>query len=191
MNTLQTIISQFDWRILDAIQTLRSGFLDSFMPKVTVLGNAGIFWILLSLLLICYPKTRKCGLTMALALAAALVLGNFILKPGVARLRPFLADTSIALLIPPPEDFSFPSGHTYAGIASAIVLWRYNWKVGIPAMVLAILIAFSRMYLQVHFPTDILGGVILGILCAALAIWLAGLLEKRRQNTVSKIRKDE
>lgn len=168
------IINQFDWGLLDAIQGLRTEFLDLIMSRITVLGNAGIFWILLTLLLLYVPKTRRCGITMAVALAVTLLLGNCLLKPGIARLRPFLADESITLLIPAPMDFSFPSGHTYAGIASALVLWRYHWKAGLPAMLLAVLIAFSRVYLQVHYPSDVLGGIALGVLSAVFAIWLTG-----------------
>lgn len=180
MDSILNLISRFDWWLLDAIQHLRSDFLDFLMPKITALGNAGILWILLTLVLLCIPKTRKCGFAMALALVLSLVLGNLVLKPWVARLRPFLENSQIILLIPPPLDFSFPSGHTYAGIASALVLWRFHRRLGIPAMIAAVLIAFSRMYLQVHFPTDILGGILLGTLCAALSVWIVERFCRRK-----------
>mgnify|MGYP000402857128 CR=1 FL=1 len=111
------------WEIdfLNAVQhLLRNEFLDVIMPFISALGNAGIFWILLTLVLLIIPKTRKTGLASAIALLIMLVTGNMIMKPLVARLRPFTVNTAIELLIPPPLDFSFPSGHTFASFASAI-----------------------------------------------------------------------
>ena len=163
-------ILHLDWQILSAIEKLHCNFLDFLMPKLTMLGNYGILWIVLALVLLCIPKTRRCGCALAIALVLALLLGNCLLKPLIARLRPFAQNPAIALLIPSPEDFSFPSGHTYSAVASALVIWQSNRKWGITAMVLALGIAFSRMYLMVHFLTDILGGILLGALCAFLAI---------------------
>ena len=105
------------WEIefLNSIQhLLRNEFLDAVMPFISSLGNAGIFWILLTVVLLIIPKTRKAGVASAIALVLMLVTGNMILKPLIARLRPFTVNTAIELLIPPPSDFSFPSGHTFA-----------------------------------------------------------------------------
>ena len=170
-------ILQFDWHLLDAIKNLHTPFLDIWIPKFTILGNGGMIWILLACVLLCFPKTRRCGQTLAISLILIFLLGNCLLKPLVARPRPFMLNPELSLLIPSPTDFSFPSGHTYAGIAATVVLWHHNPKWGISALVPALLIAFTRLYLMVHFPTDILGGIILGVVCGSVAIWIT---KKRR-----------
>ena len=170
------------WEIdfLNAVQhLLRNEFLDVIMPFISALGNAGIFWILLTLVLLIIPKTRKTGLASAIALLIMLVTGNMIMKPLVARLRPFTINTAIELLIPPPLDFSFPSGHTFASFASATAIMKNNRRFGIPALILAACIAFSRLYLYVHYPTDVFFGLIFGVLAGLAGCWLANRLEPR------------
>ena len=102
-----------------------------------------------------------------------------ILKPLIARLRPFTVNTAIELLIPPPSDFSFPSGHTFASFASATAILKNNRRLGIPAIILAVLIAFSRLYLYVHYPTDVFFGLLLGILAGLIGNFAAGKLSSR------------
>ena len=162
--------------LLDQIQQyLANDFLNLLLPRVSSLGDAGLIWIVLSVLLLLFPKTRKAGLASGIALLFMLVTGNMILKPLVARLRPFAVNTAVELLIPPPTDFSFPSGHTYASFASASAIFRNSRRIGIPALILASLIAFSRLYLYVHYPTDVLFGILLGI----LAGWIGNRLSER------------
>ncbi|MBQ7920580.1 MAG: phosphatase PAP2 family protein [Lachnospiraceae bacterium] len=138
------------------------------MVFITTLGNAGIFWICLGLLLLAVPRTRKCGGCMLLSMALTFILGNLILKNMVARPRPFTVATDIVLKIPQPGEYSFPSGHTMNSFTAATTVFLFYKKSGIAAFVLAALIAFSRMYLFVHYPTDILGGIVLGIVDALL-----------------------
>ena len=166
------------WEInlLDQIQQhLANDFLNALVPRISSLGDEGLIWIALSILLLLFPKTRKAGLASGIALLFMLITGNMILKPLVARLRPFTVNTAVELLIPPPTDFSFPSGHTYASFASASAIFRNNRKIGIPALILASLIAFSRLYLYVHYPTDVLFGILFGI----LAGWIGNLISNR------------
>ena len=169
MEIFSFLAEAFDLPILDWIAGhLRCGFLDAVMPAVTALGNGGIFWIALALLMLALPKYRRAGLAMSIALVLGLVVCNLTLKPLVARIRPYDYQLlhfgkSISLLIAAPHDFSFPSGHTIASFEGATALLLYNRKLGVPAMVLAALIAFSRLYLYVHYPTDVLTSVILGI----------------------------
>lgn len=166
----------FEFMILDWIQTLRTPFGDVFMPFVSSLGNTGIVWIVLALILLIFPKTRRAGVFVALALIFDLLLCNILIKPLVARPRPFVVDPTIELLIPAPAEYSFPSGHTAVSFAAVTALFLDGKKwLWIPALVLAVLIAFSRMYLYVHYPTDILGGILVG----ALAGYLGALLGKR------------
>ena len=153
----------FEFVILDTIAKLHNEFLDTFLPIITSFGNAGIGWIVLSLLLLCIPKYRKAGLSMALALLFCLLIGNLTLKPLVARMRPYSYFPDMTLLIPPQKDFSFPSGHTFASFAAATALFLHHKKEGAAAYILAVVIAFSRLYLYVHFPSDVLAGLILGV----------------------------
>lgn len=172
------ITQVFDLPILDWIaENLWCPFLDAVMPAITHLGDAGAVWILLAAVLLCFPKHRKTGLSMALALLIGLVVCNLTLKPLVARMRPFDYQLlhfgkEIPLLISAPTDYSFPSGHTNASFAAATALLLRNRKLGVPAMVLAALIAFSRLYLYVHYPTDVLASVVLGASVALAATYL-------------------
>ena len=162
----------FDLPILDWIQAnLQSGFMDKFMPFITKFGDEGIFWMVWAALLLIFPKTRKTALGMAFAMVIGLVVCNITLKPLVARIRPYdlqleYFGVTIQLLGERMHDFSFPSGHTIASFEAATVLLKNSKKMGIPAMILAVLIAFSRLYLYVHYPTDVLCSVVLGILFA-------------------------
>ncbi len=167
----------FELKFLDFIaENLRCGFLDFVMPKITLLGNAGIFWIILAVLLLIPKKTRRAGLAMGIALILGLIVCNITLKPLVARIRPYDVKGILPYLIEVQHDFSFPSGHTTASFEGATAIFLYNKKWGIAALVLAALIAFSRMYLYVHYPTDILVGVILGVLFAYIGKRLSNLL---------------
>lgn len=170
--------------ILDFIQEyIRNALLDVIMPAVSTLGNAGIIWILLTIVLLVYKKTRRTGAILAAALLVDVFLCNGLIKPLVARTRPFVLNPSIKLLVTMPKDYSFPSGHTAASFASVTALFlareKLLWK---PALILACLIAFSRLYLYVHFPTDVLAGIILGILAGVAGYLIVKGLENRIQN---------
>ena len=152
--------------ILDFIQSsMRTGFMDYIMPIISHMGDAGLIWIVLSIGLIIHKKTRKIGLVIIIALVLNGIICNIILKPMVGRIRPFDVNTSIKLLINKPSDFSFPSGHTSASFVVASVLFFRKSKLFVPSLILGILIGFSRLYLYVHYPSDVLAGLILGIVC--------------------------
>ena len=171
---------QFELSVLDNIQSyLRCDFLDAAMPIISMLGNVGAIWIVCAVVLLVIPKTRKVGVILAVSLAIEALCCNVILKPLVARIRPFDVNTAVQLLISPPKDFSFPSGHTGAAFAAASALFFSKNRLWIPSLVLAILIAFSRLYLYVHYPTDVLGGILLGILSGWLGYTLVGLIKKK------------
>ena len=165
---------EFEFAILDGIQEIFGGpFFDFLMPKITVIGNAGIGSIILSLILICIPKYRKTGIAMAIALAVSLVVGNLLMKPLIGRVRPCDINTAFPLLIERPHDGSFPSGHTYGTVLAAVVLYlRESKRFWIPAAVIALLVAFSRMYLYVHYPTDILGGIVMGLIFGFVGVYV-------------------
>ena len=156
----------FEFQILDKLQTIHTPLLDRFMVAITKLGDAGIVWIILTVILLLIPKTRKSGVYMAVALIADLIICNVILKPIVARIRPYSINQTVQLLVTPLKDYSFPSGHTAASFASVSALYFAGRKrMAAGALIVSVLIAFSRMYLYVHYPTDVLGGMIVG--CAA------------------------
>lgn len=168
----------FDLPILDWIaENIHCAFLDTVMPLITMLGDAGIFWIALSVLFLLFPKHRKIGLGMGAALLMGVLVCNVTMKPLFARIRPYDYQLehfgrTIQLLVATPHDFSFPSGHTLASFEAATVLLINNRKLGIPAMILAVLIAFSRLYLYVHYPTDVIFSVFMGIGFAFLGNFL-------------------
>ena len=165
-----------DFMILDWIQGhLRCGWMDWLMPKITFLGEAGLIWIVILLLFLWMKTRRKCGWKMAVSLVICLLLGQFILKNIFARPRPCWINTAVEMLVKVPKDYSFPSGHSMSGISSAFIILLDDRRVGIPACILAVVIAFSRLYLYVHFPTDVLAGAVMGIL---LAIAVDKIVEK-------------
>ncbi len=169
--------NSFEIELLHDLQdAVQCDFLDWFMPIVTSLANAGIFWILLAIVLLCFKKTRKVGLTMGIALVIGLLVGNLTLKPLTARIRPYDFDPSITLLIPPEHEFSFPSGHTLASFEGAVSIFAYNRNFGIAALIFAALIAFSRLYLMVHYPIDVITGAILGSAFAVAAVKITALI---------------
>lgn len=157
-------ITSLDFSLLYAIQEhIRCAFLDVLMPFFSWLGNYGAVWILLGLVLCIWPKHRKKGVFVLCVLLLGLLIGNLLLKNLVARPRPCWLDESVALLIPRPGDYSFPSGHTLSSVSAATVLLFCHRRMGIAAAVLALLIAFSRLYLFVHFPSDVLFAMLLGV----------------------------
>ena len=151
------------------------------MVAITKLGDAGIVWIILTVILLLIPKTRKSGVYMAVALIADLIICNVILKPIVARIRPYSINQTVHLLVTPLKDYSFPSGHTAASFASVSALYFAGRKrMAAGTLIVSVLIAFSRMYLYVHYPTDVLGGLIIGLLCGWIADMIIQKVMKKR-----------
>lgn len=170
--------------VLDWIQLhLRCAFLDAVLPAVSRLSDHGEIWIVLAAVLLLFRRTRPAGLALSCALVLDLVACNMVLKPLIGRVRPFAVNPAAELLVRPPMDASFPSGHTAASLASASALWTAGSPLWRPALGLAVVIALSRLYLYVHWPTDVLGGAVLGIAVGWLGARLAekgGTLRKGR-----------
>ena len=165
----------FDFWILNFLQQFRSPFMDGFMILMTRLGDNGYIWIALTIVLLCFKKTRKLGVLMTIGLLIELFICNVGLKPLVHRTRPFDV-VPFDVIIKRPTDYSFPSGHTGASFVCATILYRMKQKGWILALLLSILIAFSRLYLFVHYPTDVLGGMILGM---CIGVFLVTIVEKK------------
>ena len=187
MELLSYLAEHFDLPILNWIAAhLWCPFLDAVMPVITLLGDAGAFWIGIAVVLLCIPKYRKVGLGMGAALILGLLVCNVTMKPLIARIRPYdyveqNLGYTIKLLIEAQHDFSFPSGHTIASFEAAVALTIRHKKLGAAALVLAVLIAFSRMYLYVHYPTDVLAGAVLGITFGFLAVSIVNAIDKKRK----------
>lgn len=164
--------------ILHAIQNIHSNLLDSIMVFITTLGNGGIIWIALAMIFLFTKKYRKCGIAMMVALLLAFIFGNVILKNIFERPRPSWIDNSIMLLIKNPKDFSFPSGHSFASFAGATAIFLYHKKEGMAALILAALIAFSRLYLFVHYPSDVILGSVFGVIAAVVATMIVNKYTK-------------
>lgn len=165
-----------DLAILYGIQqVIGCPFLDALMPVITACGDHGLIWIVVGIVLLIIPKTRRWGVTLLVTLGITWVICEFGVKELLARPRPFVVDPSYVLLIAPPSGCSLPSGHTLTAFIAATVLTRApiarGWKVA--AWVAAIAIAFSRLYLFVHFPTDVLAGAVIGVLAGLLGVYIS------------------
>lgn len=181
MESFQDI--EFD--ILFYLQSLHNPILDKIMVNITSLGNLGAIWFIISIVLMIIKKYRRYGVLLFVTLALTGFLGSFVIKPLVARARPCDVFRDVDTLIKHPGGFSFPSGHTYLSFAAATVIYFMNKKLGVLAVILAAVIGFSRMYLFVHFPSDVAVGALLGVVVALFNI----SIYKAFQNKGKHIRK--
>ncbi len=177
---LQTLLN-IDGGLLLLIQEyVRNPILDNIMIFITNLGNGGMIWIAATVILLIPKKTRKIGIMSAVALLGSLIINNNILKNIVQRPRPYVTFTDLRILIPTPSEFSFPSGHTSSSFAAASVFYTHlPKKIGVPAVILAGLIGLSRLYVGVHYPTDVIAGILMGIFLGYLAEILVNTFSKK------------
>lgn len=160
--------------------------MDFLMPKITLLGNGGAIWILAVVILLCTKKYRRQGVLLLAGLVVGVLVGNVCLKHLITRPRPCWLDSSVQLLIANPTDYSFPSGHALSSVIGATVLTKTNRCIGYAAIPLAALIAFSRLYLYVHFPSDVLAAAVLGVVIGELAFRYGNrLLDRHKLLTVN------
>lgn len=167
------------------------GFFDWFFPNFTHLGDEGLLFIALGLIFLLFAKTRKAGMSSLIALLFGLFLTNMFLKVLIARPRPYVDELGIFNHFwqvighgLESEGGSFPSGHTTSAFAAmTAVFWaldkRYSWT----GFILAGLLAFSRIYVHVHYFSDILGGILVGFLAGSLAFLLINLIYKKLEKT--------
>ena len=185
LNWLNMLAESFDLPILDWIAAnLQSSVMDKIWPIITLFGEGGIFWIACAVLMLCFRKTRKAGFSMAVALLLGVLVCNVTMKPLIARPRPYDYQLEhfgkeIVLLISRQSDFSFPSGHTIASFEAATALLLYKKRIGIPALILACLIAFSRLYLYVHYPSDVIFSIVFGIIFGILGTTIVNGIYKK------------
>ena len=167
--------------------TLRTDVLNQILIAYTNIGEAGILWIVLGLVLLCMKKHRRAGFGVLAGLLTCLVLNEGILKNLVGRPRPFALLENLAILIEAPGSFSFPSGHSATSGAVAAVLWREDRKLFCFILPFTILMALSRLYVGVHYPTDVIFGFLSGLLYGgALQVGMMKVLAKWRQKQPKK-----
>lgn len=163
-------IQNLDVALLQMIQALQTDSLNKLMVFITHLGDYGILWISVSLLLFINKKTRKIGLSALISLAVCALIVNVFLKPIVHRIRPFDMITEFQILIKKPTDWSFPSGHTASAFTMTYVFYKYLKKYFSFVLILSILISFSRLYLTLHYPSDVIAGIIIGLLSGKIGV---------------------
>ena len=178
---LDTLLSLDGAALLWIQEFVRCELLTPLLSLYTQLGNAGIVRIVLSVVMLCFRKTRKAGALSLVAMLFGLLCTNVVLKHLVARPRPWLTVEGLNFLVVENDPNSFPSGHTCAAFAAAGVWFRTLPKTWMrwTALVLAVLMGFSRLYVGVHFPSDVVAGCLVGLLCAWLAWRLYQTIEKR------------
>lgn len=191
-------ILDFDWAVFQFVEKYLWGpFLDVLMPFITRLGDGGIIWIVLALVLLFFKKYRKFGLMMITGLLISLLINDNILKPFISRTRPFELEAwkgmfNYPQLIERPHSLSFPSGHTSSSFAAAVVLiFTGKKRIYIPPLILAFLIAFSRIYVHVHYCTDVLAGMVVGTLYGLLAFLIVAKLAPFIQEKIKAKRQKE
>ncbi len=194
---LDTFFCGFDTAILSVIHTFAEetgGFFTPIMRIITAVGDKGLGFILLGAILLLFRRTRKIGVVILAAIAIGGLITNVTLKPLVARVRPYEHEPFrtwwqyVGATL--ESERSFPSGHATVAFAAMGAMFltcrkKYSWT----ALVFATLVAFTRLYLMVHYPTDVLGGILAGSVAAILAFLLFSLvyrlLEKHKTNPIS------
>ena len=171
-------IQNFDYAILNIIQqSLHCKFLDLLALILSYITTLGIIWFTIGIIMLLFHRTRATGIVLLVTLIFAFFTSDVLIKHFVNRPRPFTLNTDIILLINTPSGSSFPSTHSCLAAAATTVIFKKNKIFGLISAILTVCIAFSRIYLYVHYPTDVFCGLILGILCALITLWFAHCMD--------------
>ena len=173
-----------DWEfyILNYIQNnYRNDFLDKLMPFISTITQVGAVWVVFMIITFFIPKHRRLGFMMLCNFALSLLICTVILKPIVSRIRPYELNSYISLIVRPEIDPSFPSGHSFFAFSCATTCFIYNKKLGLLMYALAFLVAASRLYLYVHFPTDVFFGIVFGTVTAIVSYCIFREIESFRK----------
>lgn len=178
---------EWEFAFLDFIQNnITNPVLDFIAVFISSLGTLSAIWIVLTVIFLIVKKTRRLGIAMAISILLTLIIGNVIIKPIVARTRPYDINTAIQIIVNPEHDYSFPSGHTFFAFSSATVIFMRYKRVGIFFLIFAVLMGLSRLYLYVHFPTDVICGAILGIIVGVSAHFIENKLYASRIKSIKQ-----
>jgi len=170
---LSEIIWNMPWEvsILEWFASIQNPAMNAIMKFLSLIGYAGLIWIAMTVVMLFFKQTRKMAISMIFALMLSVIFTNLIIKNAVGRVRPYVVNDGLSLIVKAATDASFPSGHTTASFAAAVAFFMHRKKAGIPMLILAALIGISRLYVNIHYPTDVIIGVVLGILYG-LGGWL-------------------
>lgn len=186
MGSIVNAVTAWDASVITAIsENVHSTFLNYFFRFVTLLGEGGIFWIAVAVILLFFKKTRRTGICIGASLLIGVIIGNGVIKNVVARPRPYDTIPGIEPLISSLSDFSFPSGHTLCCFEAATALMMNRSRWAIPAFFAAVLVGISRLFLFVHYPTDVICGALLGILFGVLGSVVAGAIYDRVSRNIA------
>lgn len=186
-------IQEWDAGVLLWIQeNMRTDLMTAIMRGITRLGDNGCLWIVLAIVLLVVGKTRRVGAASALSLLLTYLVVNLGIKNIVARIRPYEVIEGLNRLVPAEDSFSFPSGHSaHAFAVGLVVFFMLPKKIGVPTLVLAFFISISRMYVGVHYPTDVLVGMLIGSAFACLSVWIVGQILKKWENRTKQLQAEE
>ncbi len=177
------IIQQADQWIFNFINLHPHNLIaDNIMIFCSKLGNWGSIWLVVAIIMLFNKKYRRFGIMALCVLLLSTLIAENLMKPLIARPRPFITDPTLSLLITAPHGFSFPSGHAMSAFAAATIFYYAHHRLGVCAYILAALIAFSRLYLNLHYPSDIICGAIFGALLALLVLAIGKHIFTRPQN---------
>ncbi len=180
-------IQDIDFYILDFLQTMaRSPFWDKFLAFFTSLGDPFMF-VCYAALLLAISKTRRDGLMVSGGMLTGLLVGELLIKNLVRRARPCWLHPEVELLVKNPKDYSFPSGHTMTMTILCIILIYNHPKLAYGLIPAWLLLVYSRMYLYLHFPSDILAGIALGVVIGILTIKITPKIEKTIEKRKKKL----
>lgn len=186
MGSIVNAVTAWDASVITAIsENVHSTFLNYFFRFVTLLGEGGIFWIAVAVILLFFKKTRRTGICIGASLLIGVIIGNGVIKNVVARPRPYDTIPGIEPLISRLSDFSFPSGHTLCCFEAATALMMNRSRWAIPAFFAAVLVGISRLFMFVHYPTDVICGALLGILFGVLGSVVAGAIYDRVSRNIA------
>ena len=186
MGSIVNAVTAWDASVITAIsENVHSAFLNYFFRFVTLLGEGGIFWIAVAVILLFFKKTRRTGICIGASLLIGVIIGNGVIKNVVARPRPYDTLSGVEPLISSLSDFSFPSGHTLCCFEAATALMMNRSRWAIPAFFAAVLVGISRLFLFVHYPTDVICGALLGILFGVLGSVVAGAIYDRVSRNIA------
>ena len=176
-----------DFQILYAIQGIRTPLFDSFIIWLTnFVGGYGQLWLVVGVVMCTFKKARKAGIAVLMSWVLVYVVNQCGLKELIARVRPCNIDQTIDMLVKAPSSYSCPSTHSAWALGGAVSIFMFHKKRGIPVILFSLLICFSRLYLFVHFPTDVLFGAfigtLIGILCWYIVKRVSKVFEKKKDN---------
>lgn len=178
------VLNEFEIKILEFLQNNSCKFLDIVMPYITYLCEFGLLSLILAVVFLIFPKTRKMGLTLLIAILAGYLIVNKTLKPAFERVRPYNFKPIQNMLIAKKGGYAFPSGHTLVAFETAMSIFLYKRKWGKFCFALAFAVGFSRMYLYMHYPTDVIAGAVIGVIIAYISYRIVNVLWERLNKKV-------